>query len=40
LCWYHHQVVVHEKGYQITVHDTGRIRFSRPHLSRPPPISS
>jgi len=43
LCWYHHQIIVHEKGYQITVHETGRIRFQRPHPpqpARPPPLPS
>jgi hypothetical protein len=40
LCWYHHQIIVHEKGYQIIHHRTGRIRFSRPHPARPPPVSS
>jgi hypothetical protein len=40
LCWYHHQVVVHEKGFQIIHHPTGRIRFSRPEPARPPPAST
>jgi len=31
LCWYHHQVVVHERGFQITFHhDSRRIRFHKP----------
>lgn len=31
LCWFHHQVVVHERGYQICCHhDPRRIRFRRP----------
>lgn len=31
LCWYHHQVVVHERGYQIYFHhDSRRIRFREP----------
>jgi 5-methylcytosine-specific restriction endonuclease McrA len=31
LCWYHHQIVVHERGYQIVYHhDPRRIRFHRP----------
>ena len=40
LCWYHHQIVVHEKGYQINIHETGRIRFQRPDRARPPPAPS
>jgi hypothetical protein len=36
-CWYHHQVVVHERGFQIYQHpDHGRIRFRRPHPARSP----
>ena len=31
LCWFHHQVVVHERGFQIYFHhDSRRIRFHRP----------
>ena len=31
LCWFHHQVVVHERGYEVFFHpDHGRIRFRRP----------
>lgn len=30
LCWYHHQVVVHERGFQIYFHNGRRIRFRRP----------
>jgi hypothetical protein len=30
LCWYHHQVVVHERGFHIIVHQTGRVRFAKP----------
>jgi len=37
LCWFHHQVVVHERGFQIVIHETGRIRFRKPE-SRGPPI--
>jgi 5-methylcytosine-specific restriction endonuclease McrA len=35
LCWFHHQVVVHERGFQIYFHhDPRRIRFRRP--KKPP----
>ena len=37
LCWFHHQVVVHERGFRIVVHPTGRIRFAKPE-GRGPPI--
>jgi 5-methylcytosine-specific restriction endonuclease McrA len=31
LCWFHHQVVVHERGYEIYHHPHhGRIRFRKP----------
>jgi 5-methylcytosine-specific restriction endonuclease McrA len=31
LCWFHHQVVVHERGYEIYHHPRhGRIRFRKP----------
>jgi 5-methylcytosine-specific restriction endonuclease McrA len=31
LCWFHHQVVVHERGYEIYFHhDSRRIRFRKP----------
>jgi 5-methylcytosine-specific restriction endonuclease McrA len=31
LCWFHHQVVVHERGFEIVPHpDLRRIRFRRP----------
>ena len=31
LCWFHHQVVVHERGYEVLFHpDHGRIRFRKP----------
>jgi hypothetical protein len=36
LCWFHHQVVVHERGFQIVVHQTGRIRFRKPESRGPP----
>lgn len=35
LCWFHHQVIVHEKGFDIYFHpEHGRIRFRKP---APPP---
>jgi hypothetical protein len=36
LCWFHHQVVVHERGFQIVIHQTGRIRFRKPESRGPP----
>lgn len=31
LCWFHHQVVVHERGYEVYFHpEHGRIRFRKP----------
>jgi hypothetical protein len=37
LCWFHHQVVVHERGFEIHQHpDHGRIRFRRPQTTRGP----
>ena len=31
LCWFHHQVVVHERGYEVFFHPHhGRIRFRKP----------
>jgi 5-methylcytosine-specific restriction endonuclease McrA len=37
LCWFHHQIVVHERGFQIYRHPKhGRIRFRRPE--RAPPV--
>jgi len=37
LCWFHHQVVVHQRGFQPhRHHDHGRIRFRRPALRGPP----
>ncbi len=35
LCWFHHQVVVHERGYEVYFHpDHGRIRFRKPGPGR------
>jgi 5-methylcytosine-specific restriction endonuclease McrA len=35
LCWFHHQVVVHERGYEIYFHrDPRRIRFRKPSGKR------
>ncbi|MGB7860837.1 MAG: HNH endonuclease, partial [Acidimicrobiia bacterium] len=32
LCWFHHHVVVHERGYRIARHpDHGRVRFDSPN---------
>jgi hypothetical protein len=37
LCWFHHQVVVHERGFQIYEHPVhGRIRFRQPQATRGP----
>jgi hypothetical protein len=36
LCWFHHQVVVHERGFHIVTHHSGRIRFRRPDTRGPP----
>ncbi|HEY4584614.1 MAG TPA: DUF222 domain-containing protein [Acidimicrobiia bacterium] len=37
LCWFHHQVVVHQRGFQIYRHpDHGRIRFQKPGPRDPP----
>jgi len=37
LCWYHHQMVVHQQGFQPYQHpDHGRIRFRKPALRGPP----
>jgi len=39
LCWFHHQVVVHQKGFNIYRSEHGRIRFRAPDTpARPPPI--
>jgi hypothetical protein len=36
LCWFHHHVVVHERGFQIYEHpDHGRVRFRRPGSGPP-----
>jgi 5-methylcytosine-specific restriction endonuclease McrA len=38
LCWFHHQVVVHERGFQPFAHPNhGRIRFHKPNRGPPPP---
>ncbi len=35
LCWFHHQVVVHERGFEIYFHhDSRRIRFRKPPARR------
>jgi hypothetical protein len=36
LCWFHHQVVVHERGFQIYTSPHGRIRFRQPERARAP----
>ena len=37
LCWFHHQVVVHERGYEVYFHhDSRRIRFRKPDARRRP----
>ena len=37
LCWYHHQIVVHQQGFQPYHHPNhGRIRFRKPALRGPP----
>ena len=37
LCWYHHQIIVHQQGFQPYHHPHhGRIRFRRPALRGPP----
>jgi 5-methylcytosine-specific restriction endonuclease McrA len=37
LCWFHHQIVVHQQGFQPYHHpDHGRIRFRKPALRGPP----
>jgi hypothetical protein len=36
LCWFHHQVVVHERGFEIVFHpDRRRVRFRRPKRGPP-----
>ncbi len=37
LCWYHHQIVIHQRGYQMYVHKGRRIRFRQPQ--RGPPLT-
>jgi hypothetical protein len=37
LCWFHHQIVVHQKGFVPYRHpDHGRIRFRPPNRGPPP----
>ena len=37
LCWFHHQIIVHQRGFQPYHHpDHGRIRFRKPALRGPP----
>lgn len=37
LCWFHHQVVVHERSFEIVLHpDRRRIRFRQPKRAPPP----
>ncbi|MGH8949398.1 MAG: HNH endonuclease, partial [Acidimicrobiia bacterium] len=37
LCWYHHQIVIHQRGFQAYRHpEHGRIRFRR--SNRGPPV--
>lgn len=34
LCWFHHHVVIHQRGFEIVIPaDTGRIRFRKPDRS-------
>ena len=35
MCWFHHQVVVHERGFEIYVHQGRRIRFRKPQRAPP-----
>lgn len=37
LCWYHHHVVVHRRGFVVRRHTDGSIRLVRPAASRSPP---
>ena len=38
LCWFHHHIVIHQRGFQIYRHpDHGRIRFRRPKPGADPP---
>lgn len=37
LCWFHHHVVVHERGFEVELHpDHRRVRFRRPDGRDPP----
>ncbi len=37
LCWFHHQVVVHERGFEVVLHpDRRRVRFRHPDGRGPP----
>jgi hypothetical protein len=37
LCWFHHHVVVHERGFEVVLHpDHRRVRFRRPEGRDPP----
>ena len=37
LCWFHHHVVVHERGFEVELHpDRRRVRFRRPDGRSPP----
>jgi hypothetical protein len=37
LCWFHHHVVVHERGFEVVLHpDRRRVRFRRPDSRAPP----
>ena len=36
LCWFHHHVVVHERGFEVVLHtDRRRLRFQRPQRGPP-----
>ncbi len=35
LCWYHHQIVIHERGFQPYEHKGRRIRFRQPQRGPP-----
>ena len=40
LCWFHHQVVIHQRGFSIYHHpDHGRIRFRAPDTPTRPPAT-
>lgn len=39
LCWFHHHVVVHERGFELYEHpDHGRIRFRKPQVRSREPV--